>query len=591
MAETVAAGDGDEGNQRHKPGRRRKFYLLLAIVAAAHCSSLFGDFILDDYWNLRNAFEAGWSWPRLERGFLMDVDRLHDGWKLPAYAGFQVRYFRPLFLASLLSDRALWGLRAAGYHLTNAVLHLLVVALFYGVLIELVGEPRRAMAWFGALLYGVMHFHAATVGWLSGRTELLPGLTMMAALWAYLRFARTGVWIYYVLSLVAVAGGLLAKENAVVLPLILGAAWMWVVPRPRRSGWLLAPYATLVVFYLLYRSHVLGGVSLPPQSFYYHPPSEPGFAWWAMGKAVCVFYALLFQLPLNWPLELVLGHMPVVSVPLLAIAGAITFWLFRVVRGKREDIWRRLGWFAAAWIVAAMAPTAPLLLAPLYFYFSLAGVCLLYLVIWQRLAERGRPRWLCRPGWRKAVPVILAGFSLLLLEVGNFLLIHISRASRRVVDQVAAEVGEPAEGVRLYVVDLPVIAAHMKAALELRWPGRPFEFHFLTLSPGRAAAGSAVSRLEQVDDRTLRLTALGRPYYSQPFGILALDDRMRDAFGAGRMWPARGYRVELAQVEPVGHWRFEAVRQFLFHFDDPLASPEKYFLRFSNGRLERVLFR
>jgi len=494
----------------------------LLIVAAAHGISLSSDFLLDDFLNLKNAFDSGWSWSRLMRGFTIVPTEVHDGIALPAFTGAAVRYFRPLFLASLLADHALWGLRPWGYHLTNVLLHLAVVAALYGVLSELI-PGRRAMAWFGALLYGVMPFNTVCVAWLSGRTELLPALAMMAGLWAYLRFARTRAWAYYVVSLVAAAIGLLAKENAIVFALIVFAAWLWVVPRPRPRAWSFIPFALLVGLYLVLRNHALGGFPLPPSSFYYHSPSEPGFVWWAMAKSASVFFCLLSNLGPGYPAEVLLARHPGITVVVFAVTAALALWLLWFARGNQRDEWRGCAFFAIAWIIVGMLPTAPIFVVPLYFYFSMAGVCLLFLVIWQRLTERGRPRWLMRPP-------------------------RAGRWSRRLVNNVVAKVGEPTEGLRICAIDLPFMGAHMKVALKLRWPGRHFEFHIMSVSPYFGKGPPAISRLEQTDARTLQLTALGWPYWAGADGVLAVGDRGPDKIKAGQVLEARGYRVEIAEV-------------------------------------------
>ena len=561
--------------------------ILLLIVAAAHGTSLLADFLTDDYFNVQNALRAGWSWWGLTHGFTIDASQLNDGWQLPILSDTKVRYFRPLFLASLLVNHALWGLRPWGYHLTNILLHLGVVALFYGVLCELL-DGQRAKAWFGALLYGVLPAHAMAVGWLSGRTELLPALAMMGSLWAYLRFAKTGNRVLQVASVAIAAAGLLAKENVVVFPLILLAAWLWAVPKPRPSAGSLLPYAALVLFYLPLRCWVLDGFPLPPPCFYYHSPTEPGFFWWALGKTVCVFYDLVFQLPLSYPIELVLARHRIAVLTLLAVAAAIALYLVRLIRADRDDLWRRMGYFAIAWTALTLLPTAPFLVAPFYFYFSLAGVCLLYLVIWDRLIERRRPRWLSLPLWRKAVPIVVAVLMTIRLETSNLILVLGSQLSRRVVDRLAAEVGEPLDGLRIYAVDLPVVTAWMKSALQLHWPGRRFEFHVLSVSPYFLPQGKLISRLEQVDQRTLRLTVRDRPYFSGVFGLIVFGDGNREAIAAGHIWPAPGYRVEIGQDEIFGPWRHKCVRQFVFHFDEPIASPRNLFLRFAGEEWERI---
>ena len=39
---------------------------------------------------------------------------------------------RPVVNLSFAVDRAIWGLSSFGFHVTNAVLHIMVVGLFYG---------------------------------------------------------------------------------------------------------------------------------------------------------------------------------------------------------------------------------------------------------------------------------------------------------------------------------------------------------------------------------------------------------------------------------------------------------------------------
>lgn len=561
--------------------------LALLIVAAAHALPLFSDFFLDDFFNLQNALEAGWSWSNLTGGFKISVSELHDGVEMPAFAGVVIRYFRPLFLASLLADHAVWGLRPFGFHLTDVLLHLGVVAALYYLLRELV-PGRRATAWFGALLYGVMPFHTTVVGWVSGRTEQLPALAMTVGLWAWLRFGRTRAWGYYALSMATMVVGLLGKENAIVFPAILFAAWVWIVPRPRPAIWVFVPFVLIAAAYLVWRSHTLGGFPLPPPSFYYHSPKEPGFIWWAIAKSVCVFIALLTHLWLTYPAEMLLVRHPVILAGATLFAAAAGVWLVRFVRGARDDSWRRLAWFAVAWIVIALAPTAPIFVAPIYFYFPLAGIVILYLVIWQRLAERGRPRWLARGWGRRVVPiavlVLFVGFS----QVVNALFLKGSRATRSMFNQIVEAVGAPADGDRLFLIDTPWLAGYAKIALRFQYPDRDFEVHLLSASPYLLKTPPAVSRLEQTDERTFRITALGRPYLSGIDGTLASGDRPPDKIEAGQVLEAPGYRVVHAQVEKGGLFDLNCVRQFVFRFDEPLASPRNHFLRFVNGRFQKV---
>jgi hypothetical protein len=429
---------------------------------------------------------------------------------------------------------------------------------------------------------------------------------MMAGLLCYLRFARTRRWPLYIASLVCTAAGLTAKENAIVFPLIVAAAWYWVTPvlgrsepqdergalstmHPRHSVWLLAPYFLLLVPYLLWRHHALGGFPVPPSSFYYHSPADPGFAWWLLAKMACVFFALVFQLPLAYPTEVFLARIPAAATGAFVLTVVLGLLIIRFVRGRHDDRWRRLGCFAIAWAFIALLPTAPLIVGPHYFYFPLAGMMLLYLVVWQRLTDAGRPRWFARRRLRKAIPVVAVALSILWIQGFLSLFTRVSRADTELTDRVAELVGEPADGTRIFLIDVPFWMTHCKTRHMLRWPDSRFEIHQLTIAPYAMKFPNTISRLEQPDDRTLRLIAADRPYLSAILGFIAFPDYLRnDSVTTGLVVPARGYRVEFGNVEPFGPRRDNCLRDITFYFDEPLVSPDNIFIRYADRRLERI---
>ena len=51
-------------------------------------------------------------------------------WMLTA---FHMGHYHPLTWASLAIDHAIWGMKPAGYHLTNAILHALSAAVLTGI--------------------------------------------------------------------------------------------------------------------------------------------------------------------------------------------------------------------------------------------------------------------------------------------------------------------------------------------------------------------------------------------------------------------------------------------------------------------------
>jgi tetratricopeptide (TPR) repeat protein len=80
---------------------------------------------------------------------------------------------------------------------------------------------NRFVAFLSALLFGVHPLRVESVAWLSGRKDLLFTVFFLGALLGYLQHIKTGPKKYYWISLGLFLLSLLAKETAVVLPLVI----------------------------------------------------------------------------------------------------------------------------------------------------------------------------------------------------------------------------------------------------------------------------------------------------------------------------------------------------------------------------------
>lgn len=184
-----------------------------------------------------------------------------------ASAGGEDGLYRPLLLTSITLDARVWGDWAAGYHLVNIVLHVLVTILLYGLLVQLqhltagrtASDSRFAL--LAALLFAVHPVNTEVVNSIFNRSEMLVALGGLAGLLWFLRHmnpspakAWTGLGFVYFLTL-------FCKESAVVLP---GLAILFVLslsPNPWRTRirkslpalWLLAP----LVLYFAIRAQAL----------------------------------------------------------------------------------------------------------------------------------------------------------------------------------------------------------------------------------------------------------------------------------------------------------------------------------------------
>jgi len=130
--------------------------------------------------------------------------------------------YRPLATLTYALDWVISGGRPWWFHLTNLLLHGLVTALLALAALRWL-PPLGALA--TSVVFAVHPVHVEAVANAIGRTEMLAALGMLAAVLAARRYraaepARRARWL--VLTLLATAFALGAKEHAVVTIVILG---------------------------------------------------------------------------------------------------------------------------------------------------------------------------------------------------------------------------------------------------------------------------------------------------------------------------------------------------------------------------------
>jgi len=138
------------------------------------------------------------------------------------FSRFYVGNYAPIQMLSYLLDYELWGLRPAGYLLTNLLLHLVNGLLVYRLLLNIHGE--RLVAWVGAALFLLHPVQVESVAWISQRKNVLAMLFFLLA-WEAYRYFRDSDGRYrmyaYIFSIVAFILALLSKSVAVILPAII----------------------------------------------------------------------------------------------------------------------------------------------------------------------------------------------------------------------------------------------------------------------------------------------------------------------------------------------------------------------------------
>ncbi len=142
----------------------------------------------------------------------------------------------PATILSYAVDHAVFGMRPSGYHLTNVLLHALCTVLLYLLLCRILSpvDPGAAAlpATFAAALFAIHPVQVESVAWVAERKNVLGMALLLGSFLAWLR--ATGERFRppaYAACLLLLAGSLMAKSHAVILPPLL-ALYEWIERRP-----------------------------------------------------------------------------------------------------------------------------------------------------------------------------------------------------------------------------------------------------------------------------------------------------------------------------------------------------------------------
>jgi hypothetical protein len=159
--------------------------------------------------------------------------------------------YRPLVVASYTLDWLVAPGRAWWFHGVNVVWHA-------GASVAVALLARRwagdAAGWIAGALFAVHPVHVEAVANVIGRAELMAAVFSLLAVWLAIERDQLAA------AAVAWALALLAKENAVVVPALVGAAWLlgFRRPPPRRMVMYAAAGCVVGVAYTLAREVVFG---------------------------------------------------------------------------------------------------------------------------------------------------------------------------------------------------------------------------------------------------------------------------------------------------------------------------------------------
>ncbi len=389
--------------------------LLFLVVVCVFLPSLRNDFVNldDDVYVYENS--------RVLQGLTLENLR----W---AFANLEAGFWHPLTWLTIMLDCELFGLRAAGHHLTSLLLHAANTLLVFLVFRRLTGATWRS--YVVAALFGLHPLHVEPVVWAADRKDVLCTLFWLLTMLMYARYAEQSAGgnrpsatssqksgaraadsglrtkdhetpitsrraLFYILSLLFFACGLMSKTMIVTLPLILLLLDWWPLRRlersdaaqlpnrnSRRSAFLKLileklPFLAAAFICGLITVHAERGVGALPTALDVPIPDR---------IANALLSSLRYLGQMVWPTDLAVFYpFPrAFSAKALVVAGALLLLMsaYACWSGRRRP-WVTFGW---AWYLVTLLPVIGLVQigshahADRYTYVPLVGVFVL--LVW-----------------------------------------------------------------------------------------------------------------------------------------------------------------------------------------------------------------
>ncbi len=469
LAQTDAtpAAAGTDPLARMEASRVQGALALVALGALALLPTLLSPFFADDYFHIE---QAGRWREALTHGWVLPIDN-GGAWWTPH--GLSVEYFRPLIVLSFAADRLVYGDHAAGYHLSNLLMHLSTTLLFWGIARRVLGAGFAA--WAAAALFAIHPAHTVAVGWISGRTDVLATMLYAAAFLLYLRSRplRGGSAPLLALSCVAFGLALLAKEMAITLPAVILAHNLLVARGESLARRLVAPALTglVAVGYLAVRFAALGGFHPPPVPFAYHL-GEPGLALHLLTAPLLYLADLVMFVPAD----------PMATLPFWQAHPVLLFlFLALVVQTFRNTLKkipsRSVAAWGLGWMAVTVLPVMMLTVGEHFLYLPSMGYCLL---VGSQLPAAPSA---IDPKQRRALAIV-ATLVTAVCFVRTAMFYAFSRSAAQAIDEAVTALDRAPQDNLLLVADLPASAAlAFPHAVRLARPERSLDVEMLSLVP------------------------------------------------------------------------------------------------------------
>ena len=413
-------------------------WLTIGVAVLVYVNSLPGDFVFDDKKIVGQADPRTGKWappPRLSEPAKWHLIWTTHYWQTEGEKPWEHRdlLYRPLTLQTYAINYV-FGNGAWHFHAVNVALYGLVCLGIWQLGRRIFDSAVAATA--GTLLFAVHPLHTEVVANLVGRSELLAGGFLTAALLCWHRDGQRPALRWAALGLLCAVGAVFSKESGLMLvPAAVLLDWWWRSKSPdgrRRPLWTsrlvrcYLPLLLIVMVYMLARYYACGErLRLPPIGALDNPLTEAD----AVGRILGPFkvlgkYLSLFVFPMTLSADYSFNSFPPPNSPfeplamlgivaaIAGVVGAVASW-----RGKREWV-LLLGLFAFPYLLVS---NTVILIGTIFgerlFFWPSMPLCLLAGRLAERLFDRaGRG---AGPGDRRRRMLKWAGVAALVVLAGR----------------------------------------------------------------------------------------------------------------------------------------------------------------------------
>lgn len=334
----------NEANANHRkssgqtPWYLRQYYPLLWFFMLGLL--LFGRTIgfdytyLDDHTLILANIEPLQHLSHIKRAFSEDVFRTATG------GGY---YYRPVLTISFMVDAMTGQGKFGMFHFSNIVYHVLATWLFFVFLTRCRFDMRKSLLF--SFIFMVHPMITQAVAWVPGRNDTLLAIMVFGAFIAWIDYLDKGKLKYLLIHFVFFALGMLTKESAIVVPVLVVLFTVWHLRiKTGRITLAFAGWAMILVLWWLVRNAALGNENNVPfhlqmLSAFKNIPALLPF----LGKMLFPVDLSVFPILADMKISTILG--------IIVLAILILLWFF----SRPRELFFPL--FGLTWFVVFLLPS------------------------------------------------------------------------------------------------------------------------------------------------------------------------------------------------------------------------------------------